>query len=89
MAAFGFDASTVQREEREFYLWPENERTFCIWLRLRTQWNYSAMGQKLGLNYPAVETVLCWEGLKGSKKRETLNALIAMEAQELKVLNSK
>ena len=45
-------------------VWPENMAVLEVFLRLSTQWRHDPMsGTTLGLDYPAVDTVLRHSGL--------------------------
>lgn len=54
---FGIRISSDLVIDEEFYLWPENEPVFMVWLAVATQWNVSD-GVKRSLNYPGVQVVL-------------------------------
>lgn len=43
--------------EDEFWLWPENEAMFCLWLAVQSQWNV-ADGRKYKLDYQGVKVVM-------------------------------
>jgi len=60
----------------EYWLWPENEDAFSMWLAIQTQWDASMAGAT-GLKYPGVETVLRMRGLK-KKARQKMFLLIQM-----------
>ena len=77
LAAFGLIVSGgLVVEHDEYWLWPENEEAFGIWLAVQTQWNASMAGAT-GLNYPGVETCLRMRGLK-KKPRQHMFLLIQM-----------
>lgn len=81
LAAFGLYAEDEQVfDEDEFWLWPENEEAFAIWLRLQTQWNVLPELGRTGLNYPAVEVCMRMLGV-GQKARNRLFGLIQIMEQ--------
>jgi hypothetical protein len=66
----------ITLNEDEYWLWPENDEAFSMWLSVQTQWN-AGMGGATGLNYPGVETCLRLRGLK-KKAQQKLFLLIQM-----------
>jgi hypothetical protein len=56
MAAFGLVAEAPIELDEEFYLWPENEEVFWLWMAVQTQWDV-ADGVRYKLNYTGVEVV--------------------------------
>jgi hypothetical protein len=56
MAAFGLVAEAPIALDEEFWLWPENEQVFWLWMAVQTQWDKSD-GNRYKLNYPGVEVV--------------------------------
>ena len=63
-------------EHDEYWLWPENEDAFGMWLAIQTQWN-AGMAGATGLNYQGVEICLRMRGLK-KKRRQQMFLLIQM-----------
>ena len=77
LAALGLYAvEGVVLDQDEFWLWPESNDAFDMWLAIQTQWTVS-MGGITGLNYPGVETCMRLRGLK-KKTRTSLFLLIQM-----------
>lgn len=77
LAAVGLCAEGgITLQEDEYWLWPENDEAFSMWLCVQTQWN-AGMGGATGLNYPGVETCLRLRGLK-KKAQQKLFLLIQM-----------
>jgi hypothetical protein len=77
LAAMGLCAEGgVALQEDEYWLWPENDEAFSMWLSVQTQWS-AGMGGATGLNYPGVETCLRLRGLK-KKAQQKLFLLIQM-----------
>lgn len=65
LAAFGMVEETNEAGERasdeKCYLWPENLRTFNVWLQVQTQWRTSSGmdgTHRTGLDYAGVATVM-------------------------------
>ena len=57
-AAFGIQCDDeLVIDQDEFWLWPENEVVFWLWVGLQTQWTTSMSGA-VGLNYAGVEACL-------------------------------
>ena len=76
-AAMGLYAEGgITLQEDEYWLWPENDEAFSMWLAVQTQWN-AGIGGATGLNYPGVETCLRLRGLK-KKAQQKLFLLIQM-----------
>ena len=79
LAAFGLTVSgglVIVRDE--YWLWPENEEAFSMWLAIQTQWNASMAGAT-GLNYPGVETCLRLRGVKKKSRRQLFLMIQMME----------
>lgn len=53
----------------EFYLWPEHEQSYVLWLSVQTQWRES-WGGRTGLCYEGVRAAPAFIGIKGRRKRE-------------------
>lgn len=76
LAALGLYAEeALELDEDEFWLWPENEEAFVLWLGLQTQWTVGTQGAT-GLNYPGVEVCMRLRGIRRPKDRERLFGLI-------------
>lgn len=76
------EASAAQDpEEASFEVWEENVETVRVFTKLSTQWRYAPMGGVIGLNYPAVESVL--RMLKIKDKAAMLDGLRVMEMAAL------
>lgn len=61
-------------DQDEFWLWPENEEIFWLWVGLQTQWMASMSGAT-GLNYAGVEACLRLKDIP-KKKRKVFFPLI-------------
>ena len=82
-AGFGLVVAGGQRgAEDTFYLWPECDVTWGIWLRVQTQW-YTDNGRRTGLNYPGVEVILKHAPIKKKSRAEQLRLLQEMELAAL------
>lgn len=68
-AAFGLHCEDeVAIDQDEFWLWPDNEEVFWLWVGLQTQWN-SSMAGAIGLNYASVEADMRMLGVSKKKRR--------------------
>jgi len=77
LAALGLYAEGgLSFDQEEFWLWPENDEAFAMWLAIQTQWN-AGMAGATGLNYQGVEICLRMRGLK-KKRRQSMFLLIQM-----------
>lgn len=72
--ALGIRIEGALELDEEYWLWPENEDAFWLWLSLQTQWN-TGMGGATGLNYPGVEACMRLRGI-GTKERQRLFAAV-------------
>ena len=79
------DAAGDEPAEQHFGVWEENWETVLIFLRLSTQWRYGGMGGAIGLDYPALESVLRMRRVKN--RGEMLDQLRVMERAALGVMN--
>lgn len=88
MRAFGTSdaaiaAASVRSSDHEFEVWPDNWSIFRTFLSLARQWRWLAGGMgppiRLGLDYPAVESVFRLTGVKKRDRAETFAALQIME----------
>ena len=68
----------LELEQDEYWLWPENDEAFSIWLAIQTQWNVGMAGAT-GLLYPGVETFLRMRGLKKKIRQEMFLLIQLME----------
>lgn len=66
-------------QQDEYWLWPENEEPFVLWLSLQTQWAVGIQGP-VGLNYQGVEACMRMRGVK-PKDRQRLFSLVQMMEQ--------
>jgi hypothetical protein len=92
--AEAFAAAGIQCEEGitidedEFWLWPENEEVFRVWLGLQTQWMVGMSGAT-GLSYPGVESDLRMLGIPTKKRRQFYVSIKHMEHAALEEWASK
>ena len=92
LEALGADPAAAARwaiatDARDFEIFPENWEALKIFLDCSTQWVYAPQGRVIGLNYPAVESVM---RLRRARDRsDTLDRLREMEAAALKLINRK
>lgn len=90
LAAFGLtqadDEGASSAGDGICYLWPCNVEAYNLWQRLQTQWRYSAIGGRTGLDYGAVAAilrdVLC---IKPKARAELFAGIRAMECAALEV----
>lgn len=75
LAAFGLKAESALVIDEDFYLWPENEPAFRLWLAVQTQWLFKPDGARAGLNYPGVKVEMEMRGVR-KKGREQLWSLV-------------
>lgn len=54
-----------------------------------TQWNYSAMGEPIGLRYEVLPMLLQAQGVPRKRWREVLEDLQVMELEALKAMRAK
>ncbi len=52
------EQAQANKEERVFYVLPENWPAVELFLRMQTQWVVAGMGEVVGLSYPAVEALI-------------------------------
>jgi hypothetical protein len=83
LAAFGLVAEGPVLREEKFYLWPECLPVFNFWLGIQTQWHRDMNGQRLRLDYPAIDLVMKWEGVPKKQQKELTSYLRAMEVAAL------
>ena len=80
LAAFGLKAVDELRiDQDEYWLWPENDEPFRLWLAVQTQWNVAGMGGATGLNYPGVEACMRLKGMGRKKSSQAFEQIQAME----------
>ena len=51
----------ASHQMQDFEVWPENWDALLMFLKLRSQWRVSPMGQLIGLDYTAVLAVINFE----------------------------
>ena len=88
MRAFGTSdaaiaAASARTGDHVFEVWPDNWPIFMTFLSLARQWRWIAGGMgppiRLGLDYPAVESVFRLTGVKKKDRVATFAALQLME----------
>ena len=86
LAAFGLhlDGAVAGRLDDVAWLWPENERTWRLWLQVQTQWRVGLDG-KTGLDYAGVQA--CME-LRRIPRRQRPRLFEQMHAMELAALGA-
>jgi hypothetical protein len=78
LAAWGLQASEPVLIEDEFYLWPESEPIFWLWLAVQTQWHV-VDGTRLGLNYSGVAAAIELRGVSRKNRSQYFMLLQLME----------
>ncbi|WP_051306208.1 DUF1799 domain-containing protein [Massilia alkalitolerans] len=78
LAALGLYAVGPVLEQQEYWLWPENEEAFELWLGLQTQWNVGMAGA-VGLNYAGVEACIRMRDIARKKRTELFASVQLME----------
>jgi hypothetical protein len=68
--------------EEEFFLWPENEPVWDLWLWVQTQWR-SDGGTRTGLDYQGVQIAINNRPIPKKDKPGYFRALQAMECAAL------
>lgn len=76
--AFGLVFEDELEIEEEYRLWPENVRSFNLWLSLQTQWR-SDNGYRTGLDYSGVEICIKNFGIPKKQRWEYFLTVQAME----------
>jgi hypothetical protein len=89
MAALGiYCEEPVVIDDDEFWLWPENETTFSLWLTIQTQWLIGPTGPT-GLNYPGIETCMRMHGFNKKVQQQLFGSIQVMEQAALEEWASK
>ena len=82
-AGFGLVLDKVpQSTEDEFWLWPENESIWQLWMFVQTQW-FTDMGVRTGLNYAGVEVCMKHRPIP---KREKSDWFVTLQGMEIAAL---
>lgn len=90
LLAFGATVAVLQTlpdENTEFGVWEENAESVAMFMRLQTQWNVTANGVFLGLNYQAADVLFRIHAV--TDQAAMMNDLQAMEIAALNVLNAR
>jgi len=69
---------------RALDIWPENWPAFCVFHRLRTQWNVGP-GGVIGLRYESLPLALQIHGVPQEHWPDTLDAIQVMEHETLRL----
>lgn len=77
----------LQQGAGTFWLWPDNERTWGLWLAVQTQWVVGMSGPT-GLAYAGVDVVLGHHAPL-RQRRETFGELQVMERAALAAWDSQ
>lgn len=90
LAAFGLapEEGVSLTQDDEFWLWPENEAAFLLWLRIQTQWNWN-MHQPTGLNYVGIETCMRLSGIRPKERERLFEMMQVMEDATLQVWSQR
>jgi hypothetical protein len=71
----------------EFWLWPENQAAWNLWLSVQTQWR-TGMGGRESLDYPGVEVVMR-HGVRPKDRRRRFAEIQLMERVALRTWAAK
>ena len=91
LAAFGATEEEIaawskeRKKEEEFAVLPENWQAVLCFMRLATQWRLGPMGQRVGLDYPAIQPVLDLMGI--TPDPDLFDSLQILEAAALEALH--
>ena len=79
LAAFGLLPEGEEiLDQDEYWLWPENEEPFDLWLSLQTQWLFGPL-RPTGLNYPGVEACMRMRGIRPQARRRMFEVVQMLE----------
>lgn len=80
----------AEQEDEYFAIWPENWKTWKIFLSLGSRMCADGLsGRFCGIPRADIESTLNMSNIRPTKRREILQNLIAMESAALEVLNRK
>jgi hypothetical protein len=83
MARLGiYCESEIVVDDDEFWLWPDSEEAFRLWLSIQTQWVIGQSGPS-GLNYSGVESYMRMSGMRRSQQPRLLGFIQSMEQAAL------
>lgn len=68
----------LQLDDEEFWLWPENELVFLLWLEVQTQWVVGPRGP-IGLNYAGVNVCLVRGDIPRQDRNRVFKLIMIME----------
>lgn len=81
------DVEHFEKQE-DFELFAENEQAFEVFTACATQWRYAGMsGQALGLDYPALQSVM--QMLEVDNQSAVFQQVRLIESGALSVMNQK
>jgi hypothetical protein len=91
LAAFGapddvLDVVRARPTGEDFFYYPDNEESLFLFFDVDTQWNYvgtMAGVVRTGLNYPGVESVMRYHGIRGKRRAALFADLQMMEKAAL------
>ncbi|KQT10963.1 DUF1799 domain-containing protein [Ramlibacter sp. Leaf400] len=78
------DPAPAREEPEVFHLWPENVRTWGLFLECSSQWRTSMDGRE-GLDLPGVEIILRRSGLPRDRRDQAWHDIMAMQFACLEV----
>lgn len=79
LAAWGLVAVGELNLDDEFWLWPENEESFCLWLAVQTQW-HRIDGHPCGMNYQSYQLLLEMRGVAKERRERLFSEMQVMES---------
>jgi len=68
--------------DEEFWLWPENEQVFLLWMEVQTQWTVGPAGP-IGLNYAGVDVCLVRGEIPRQDRNKAFKLVMLMERAAL------
>ncbi len=68
--------------DEEFWLWPENEQVFLLWMEVQTQWTVGPAGP-IGLNYAGVDVCLVRGDIPRRDRNKAFKLVMLMERAAL------
>lgn len=85
MDVFGFSSDDF---ESEIGIWPDNWAAFEVFAAMQTQWR-AGMAGPVGLDYPALESVMRLCGIRKCERAEVFELVRLMELEALSFMRRK
>ena len=83
--------ASIEEEESDFIVLPENWGALCLWIRICRLWHYHAMGGIRSLDWPAIHAKIALIESRSDERysMDAIEGLELMEIAALPVLNEK